>query len=73
MSGKTTVFYAGMVHEQFDELVTPHKVYLSVMTNAELFNGCVIHKNDEWFNGDLTPISDNDVPKGLRMLLLLLN
>lgn len=71
MSGKTTVFYAGMVHAEYAASVNPHKVYRDVVEGHEIFNGCVIHKNNKWFNGDLTPILDEDVPKELRMLLLL--
>ena len=70
---RITVFYAGLIYEEFED---PNKLRLH-----ELPDGAYIHLHrasggpgdPKWLKKDFTPVLIEDVPKELRTMLLLMS
>lgn len=83
---KITVYYAGQVHREYLNVSTllrgiPFEAISRELCNEslELYNGCYIHLQgfygqwDGWYRADQTPVLEADVPKELRLLVLITN
>lgn len=68
-----TVFYAGEVHDEFDSL-SALKLFRTAC-DQEIYNGAYVHlrTTKQWYRMDGTPVLLSDVPKRLRVLVLLLS
>lgn len=76
---KKYVFYAGMLYGEYDgKVVSNHQLSTRLLDTPEVYNGCYILITyrapfvQVWLRGDLTPVRLEDVPKELRVLVLLL-
>lgn len=71
-----TVFYADQVHDEFDS-TTMFNAWRrdQVAANREVYEGAYIYDKtvNEWWRMDMTPALLSDVPKRLRVLVLLLS
>lgn len=67
------VFYAGMLYRTY----TRKDMYaqISPVITPEIYQGGYVYlpEDRQWFRCDLTPVLDEDVPKDLKALLLLLS
>lgn len=73
-------FYAGQLLHEFPKGYgwSSASTFLN-RWSAEIYNGAYLHENPQndfqhaWYRADLTPVLDVDVPKELKLLVLLLN
>ena len=83
---KITVYYAGQLHKEYRNVSTflrgsPFDAISRELfdESIELYNGCYIHLQgfyiqvDGWYRADQTPVLEADVPKELRLLVLITN
>lgn len=74
-----TVFYAGEVHDEFDSFSDNFKAetlkLFRTACDQEIYNGAYVHlrTTKQWYRVDGTPVLLSDVPKRLRVLVLLLS
>lgn len=71
-----TVFYADRLHMEFEHPIQFHHWRQSLVTeDREIYNRALFFDRAEqqWWNMDLTPVLLSDVPKRLRVLVLLLS
>lgn len=70
------VFYAGQVHAEFDYVHAFTEWRRSQATeNREVYNGAYVYDRSirGWWRMDMTPVLLSDVPKKLRILLLIMS
>jgi len=72
--GNTYIFYAGQLHSSFPTGSEGLRGYRLARLGAEIYNGAYLFApNKKWYRCDLTPVLDEDVPKELKMLVLLMD
>lgn len=74
---KSFLFYGGQLVQEFNTAQPDLSQYLHTQWGLEVYNNgitaiCQNSKPVEWYRSDRTPILLEDVPKDLRILLLLL-
>lgn len=77
------VFYGGQLHKEFpvSDCMWPMSTVSKALReeSLEIYNGAYCHVTPSmsflhgWYRADNTPVRENDVPKELRLLLLLLS
>lgn len=68
-----TVFYADQVHDEFETFQDLKLIRIAY--DREIYNGAYVYHrpNGSWYRMDGTPMFLSDVPKRLRVLVLLLS
>jgi hypothetical protein len=80
MSGKTFLFYAGELVQVFEPGTFTMDQYTHSTWGWEVYNGCYLYGcptrfpvKPAWYRGDRTPVLEADVPKELKLLLLIVS